>query len=40
MRDCAAIVTYLAWLENELNVKNRTDISEYDGAMRVEATRK
>lgn len=38
IRDGAAIVKYLAWLENEL--KNGRKVNEYDGALALEAFRK
>lgn len=35
LRDGAAIVRYLAWLENELVQRNRTDISEYSATLQL-----
>ena len=32
IRDGAALARYFSWLNQEINVKGRTDISEYDGA--------
>lgn len=34
------MVRYLGWLEHQLNVLNRTDISEFDGAKQVWEFRK
>jgi Xaa-Pro aminopeptidase len=39
IRDGAALMKYLAWLENELNVNGKTDISEWDGACKLEEFR-
>eukprot|EP00826_Nyctotherus_ovalis_P010870 TRINITY_DN1283_c0_g3_i2.p1 TRINITY_DN1283_c0_g3~~TRINITY_DN1283_c0_g3_i2.p1 ORF type:complete len:285 (-),score=101.97 TRINITY_DN1283_c0_g3_i2:716-1570(-) len=35
IRDGVGLVKYLAWLEHQLNVLNRTDLSEYEGAEQV-----
>ena len=32
IRDGAALAKYFSWLNQEINVKGRNDISEYDGA--------
>ena len=34
VRDCAGIMRYFAWLEEELR-KPDSDVSEYDGAMKL-----
>jgi Xaa-Pro aminopeptidase len=40
IRDGAAIVSYLAWLDHALNVEKKTNISEYDGALHLKDIRK
>ncbi|KNE58607.1 hypothetical protein AMAG_04170 [Allomyces macrogynus ATCC 38327] len=39
IRDAAALVSYFAWLEDELVVKERTDIDEVDGSDALEEFR-
>jgi Xaa-Pro aminopeptidase len=36
IRDCAAVIKYFAWLENELKSNPDTVITEYDGARKVD----
>jgi len=40
IRDGAAIVSYLAWLEHQLNHEKKTDIDEYNGALHLLELRK
>jgi len=40
IRDGAGLVKYLAWLEHQLNVLNRTDLDEYMGAEKMLECRK
>jgi Xaa-Pro aminopeptidase len=40
IRDGAGLIKYLAWLEHQLNVLNRTDLDEYMGAEKVLEYRK
>ena len=39
IRDGAALARYFSWLNSEVHVKGRKDISEYDGAEKLAAFR-
>lgn len=39
IRDCAAIMKYFGWLENEVNINPDSGLTEYDGARKVDSLR-
>ena len=39
-RDGAALVKYLAWLENELVINENTNLNEFDAALKLSEFRK